>query len=105
MLIYRLIFHSAYPHHSDHSEAIQHSRETPQGQRARQSVERRGWMVVKAEEEEKQERKVLFNVCVLRHFPTSLDLRDRAARSAKLDFLVSPYYTGNPVCQTCSLGL
>jgi hypothetical protein len=55
MLIYRLIFHSAYPHRSDHNKAIRHSRETSQDQRARQSDERRRWIVFKAEEEEKQQ--------------------------------------------------
>ena len=47
MLIYRLIFYSAHPHHSDRCEAIkQHSRKMRQGQRARQKYDK--------EEEEKQ---------------------------------------------------
>jgi len=47
MLIYRLIFYSAHPPHSDRCEAIeQHSRKMRQGQRARQKYDK--------EEKEKQ---------------------------------------------------
>jgi hypothetical protein len=48
IIIYQLMFHSAHP------EAIQHSRETRQSQKARQSDKRRGLKVVKEEEEKQQ---------------------------------------------------
>jgi len=48
------MFHSAYRHHSDYSEAIQHFRVTRQSQKARQSDKRRGLKVVKEEEEKQQ---------------------------------------------------
>jgi len=52
------MFHSAHPHHSDYSEAILHSRETRQSQKARQSDKRRGLKVVKEEEEKQQGHKL-----------------------------------------------